>query len=242
MRDTAVAEGKLKSGTTVGGRQFGNCSWNGSETEAKESGWIPKQGASVRREPWKFKMHMTAHHPLADLPSWHSFHALLSSGVSSPPTHGPPKCQYSVFPGLPQTLDLTSCPRCLRGKERTPGLKWWPLLGFCIADWRFCLESRSFYCFTSFKGTSPRHALFSLTAVRWASLSFTFLPQKVFDFSSVECLVIQKDRKIAPLRQETSQSLSVNLGAWFGEVWYSSSSSSSWARTKNKTSSKQTQD
>lgn len=123
MRDTAVGEGRLKSGTTVRGRQFGNCSRNGSETGAKESGWIPKQGASVRREPWKFKTHMTAHHPLADrrLVTFISCPAKFWSLL--PTTHmDHPSIQYSVFPGLPQTLDLTSCPRCLWGKERTPGL------------------------------------------------------------------------------------------------------------------------
>ena len=147
--------------------------------------------------------------------------------------------QYSQ--GFPRPL--ISLPALLPvGKEGTPGLKRCPLLGFSVVDWRLCLEPRSIYCFTSFKGTSPRHGLLSLTAVRWASLSFTFLPQKVFAFSSVDCLVTQKDRKMVPFKHETSQSLSLTLGAWIGEAWYSSSSSSFWARTKNKASYKHTQD
>lgn len=223
MRDTAVGEGRLKSGTTVRGRQFGNCSRNGSETGAKESGWIPKQGASVRREPWKFKTHMTAHHPLAD--------RRLMTFISCPakfwsllPPHTWTTQVFSIqySQGFPKPwISLPALVAC--GERR--GLqdswvrqKWWSLLGFCSADGRFCLKSRSVCCFTSFKGTSPRHSLLSLTAVWWASLGFTFLPQKVFDFSSVDCSVTQKDRKIVPLKQETSQSLSVNLGAWFGEV------------------------
>ena len=162
MRDSAVGEGKLKGSTTGCGRRFGNCWWNGSETGAKESPRIPKQGAPVRRE---LGSRMTAHHPHPyprQICMSHEIYFTLSSRVSSPPTSGPPK--FSI-PRASPNLGLASCPSGACGERRGVWDSWvmwkWPSLGLCVADQRFRLESYSVYCFTSFKGTSPRHSLLS---------------------------------------------------------------------------------
>ena len=193
MRDSAVGEGKLKGGSTRCSRRFGNCWWKGSETGAKESSRIPEQGAPVRRELWKFTTRMTAHH--RQICMSHDIHFMLSSRVSSPPTSGPPKFR---IPRASPNLGLASCPSGACGERRGLWDSWvmwkWPFLGFCIADQRFCLESYSVSCFTSFKGTSPRHSLLSFIqqfgGPRW------LLPSCLGKCSSFLQLIVRSSKKI----------------------------------------------
>lgn len=182
---------------------------------------------------------MTAHSPTATPPpadlhaSWHPFNAKF--GVSSPPTSGPPQVQYSQ--GFLKPL-VSPAPQVPVGKGEDSGTSRCgsdPFWG-STADRRFCLESHSVCCSTgSSKGTSPRRS--SLSFVR-GSLGpcwlLPFLPlESALSFPQRIVWSSEKTGK-GPLKQ-TSQSLSVNLGACFWEVWYSSSSSSLWPRTQKET-------